>query len=180
VRLPDVGVYRVNIQRLFFLSPTVGWVSLSQRHIFRTTDGGQTWEFRGQAPGPVFQLFFVDLLNGWVLDLDEPRIHRTFDGGATWHTTTIPNMPRGPLSRLFFLDPSTGWAVGGGGTILKTTDGGATWQLQPSGTTRDLEAIHFTDRQHGWAVGYMNTILKTTDGGATWQKVDDDLKNWRP
>jgi photosystem II stability/assembly factor-like uncharacterized protein len=72
------------------------------------------------------------------------------------------------------------WAVGSRGTILGTTDGGATWQIQRSGTSQALAGIFFTNRLHGWAVGHYNTILKTTDGGQTWIKVDDDLKNWQP
>ena len=84
------------------------------------------------------------------------------------------------LCRFFALDSQTAWAVGSRGILLVTSDGGATWQHQPSGTFQALSAIHFVDRLNGWAVGRGNTILKTIDGGQTWTKVDDDLKNWRP
>jgi len=60
------------------------------------------------------------------------------------------------------------WAVGAVGTILHTTDGGATWTAQASGTTQDLWAVRFLDALHGWAVG--TVMLWTADGGATWHQ----------
>ena len=70
---------------------------------------------------------------------------------------------------MHFTDANNGWAVGDGGTILKTIDGGATWAPQTSGTpTQVLTGVHFTDANNGWAVGSGGTILNTNDGGATW------------
>ena len=59
--------------------------------------------------------------------------------------------------------------MGDGGTILHSTDGGATWQPQASGTDHVLHGVAFTDRQHGWAVGLGGIILHTTNGGVTWK-----------
>jgi hypothetical protein len=42
-----------------------------------------------------------------------------------------------------FTDASTGWAVGFGGTILHTDDGGLTWTPQDSGTTDNLHGVVF-------------------------------------
>ena len=39
------------------------------------------------------------------------------------------------LNSVYFIDTNTGWAVGDDGTMLKTTDGGLTWSLIPSGRT---------------------------------------------
>jgi hypothetical protein len=67
--------------------------------------------------------------------------------------------------------------VGGGGTILATSDGGATWTAQNSGTTIRIFSVAFTDASHGWAVGWFGTILATSDGGANWTQriVSSDL-----
>jgi len=67
-----------------------------------------------------------------------------------------------------FSGATHGWAVGHGGAILATTDGGSTWSAQSSGTTASLMAVAFSDATHGWAVGYGGAILTTTNGGATW------------
>src|SRR5207244_1096214 len=67
------------------------------------------------------------------------------------------------------LDVNTVVAVGDYGTILRTTDGGATWTRQSSGTTSPLRGVSFTDANTGTAVGDKDTILRTTDGGVTWK-----------
>jgi hypothetical protein len=54
--------------------------------------------------------------------------------------------------------------VGSGG-ILATTNGGATWALQPSGGGKTLLGVTFPDGIHGWAVGSLGTILVTKSGG---------------
>ena len=76
--------------------------------------------------------------------------------------------PSYDLFSVDFVDQNTGWAVGDGGTILKTTNGGTNWILQTSGTTFNLWSVDFVDQNIGWSVGGDGTILNTTDGGTTW------------
>jgi len=52
--------------------------------------------------------------------------------------------------------------------ILHTTDAGATWTAQTSGTTQPLLDVSAVDANTAWAVGDAGTILYTTDGGTTW------------
>jgi len=73
------------------------------------------------------------------------------------------------LRAVAFSDAIHGWAVGSGGAILATTDGGATWKAQSSGTSASLYGVAFSDATHGWAVGSGGAILATTNGGATWK-----------
>jgi len=62
------------------------------------------------------------------------------------------------------------WACGAQGTILFTSNGGATWIPRESGTTNDLYGIAFHEIAGGpvVAVGAGGTILRTTDQGLTW------------
>jgi photosystem II stability/assembly factor-like uncharacterized protein len=62
------------------------------------------------------------------------------------------------------------WIVGYYGTILHSADRGATWELQPSGTTEALYRVVFTSPERGWAAGAFGTLLFTENGGKTWQK----------
>lgn len=74
------------------------------------------------------------------------------------------------------------WASGSGATVLRTTDGGATWQKLSVTTDavdfRDVDAI---DAQTAYVLsignGPASRIYKTTDGGATWTML---LKNEDP
>jgi photosystem II stability/assembly factor-like uncharacterized protein len=68
-----------------------------------------------------------------------------------------------------FIDSSRGWIVGDWGCIIRTTDGGLTWEVQHSGVTADLYAVFFLDENYGWAVGSYGTIIHTINGGQSWQ-----------
>ncbi|HEY5925681.1 MAG TPA: YCF48-related protein [Kofleriaceae bacterium] len=60
------------------------------------------------------------------------------------------------------------WVVGDAGQIRVSTNGGASWQSQASGTSENLYAVHFADAMHGAAVGRRGTVIVTADGGAHW------------
>jgi photosystem II stability/assembly factor-like uncharacterized protein len=74
------------------------------------------------------------------------------------------------------------WASGSGATVLRTTDGGATWKkLTVTTETLDFRDIDAVDAQTAYALsignGPASRIYKTTDAGATWTmqfKSDDE------
>ena len=90
-------------------------------------------------------------------------------------------MPQGNTLRdIKIISPLIGWAVGNYGTIIKTTNGGTTWDTQTSGTTEDLLGVSFTNANNGTVVGLNGTILRTTNGGVTWiqqSSVGGDLSS---
>jgi|GEM_PF-2000015 len=76
---------------------------------------------------------------------------------------------------------ASGWAVGNGGTIFRTGNGGNTWtQFTGLTTSANLESVWFSILNSGWAVGAGGTILKATSLGNTWTAqtsgVSHDLK----
>lgn len=77
-----------------------------------------------------------------------------------------------PILRNFksvrFVDSTTGWIAGEFGSIIATTNGGAGWAIQTSGTLKHLNCVYFTDHLFGWAVGDSGIVLQTSDGGANW------------
>ncbi len=66
---------------------------------------------------------------------------------------------------------SRGWAVGDGGRILRTLDGGAEWLSQSSGASTALNAVWFTSDAEGWVVGNNGTVLHTTNSGGSWTRL---------
>lgn len=54
------------------------------------------------------------------------------------------------------------------GVILKTTNGGVTWEPQIIDNIHKLFAVYFLDDTTGFAVGDAGIILKTSNSGATW------------
>jgi uncharacterized protein (TIGR03437 family) len=85
------------------------------------------------------------------------------------------------LNAVVLLDDNHGWAVGDTrwdqathttkGTIINTTDGGATWSNQDPGVAVNLSALFFLNANQGWAVGDNGTTVRTTDGGAHWTQA---------
>jgi photosystem II stability/assembly factor-like uncharacterized protein len=134
-----------------------------------------------------------------------PVLARTTDGGSTWQTIPVP---AARLTSLHFIDPRVGWA--GAfierevpqvaceqapptasspcyGAVLRTQDGGATWQkslLVPyQGTYPDpVLEVQAIDGQIAWALvltcslttqprgllGCPTELRHTVDGGRTW------------
>jgi photosystem II stability/assembly factor-like uncharacterized protein len=101
----------------------------------------------------------------------------TATGDGTWFWRSP--QPQGVMLGAVCAQGGQLWAVGQAGTILHSSDDGATWQSQSSGVTAELSAVCFGDALHGWAVGGQDTgslgqsptsqvILRTVDGGATW------------
>lgn len=71
-----------------------------------------------------------------------------------------------------FINEKIGWSSTSVGRILKTSNGGTTWEVQksnltiPTGTTAlpNILALNMVDATTGYAVGATGTILKTSDG----------------
>ena len=79
------------------------------------------------------------------------------------------------INTIDFVSKNVGWMAGDRGIVLKTTDGGETWQTTKLNENWYITQIDFIDDSVGWAVGYHN-ILKTEDGGYNWvlqKKVPD-------
>jgi photosystem II stability/assembly factor-like uncharacterized protein len=63
-------------------------------------------------------------------------------------------------------------AIGAHGTILRTTDAGATWAAVASGTTATLRAIAIPGDGSVWVAGDGGTLLRSLDEGATFAPVN--------
>ncbi|MBN8696071.1 MAG: hypothetical protein J0L87_06040 [Bacteroidetes bacterium] len=67
---------------------------------------------------------------------------------------------------------STVFIIGPAGFLLRSSNGGTTWEQIPvAGTTKDLRRIVFFDANNGLIGASAGLILKTTNGGSTWTAV---------
>ncbi len=87
-----------------------------------------------------------------------------------------PSGTRALLQAVHAVDASTVWASGTGGTVLRTTDGGATWQRRavPGGERLEFRGVFATSAKEAWILsagsGGDSRIYHTADGGTTWQQ----------
>ncbi|MEU8760507.1 oxidoreductase [Streptomyces sp. NPDC048659] len=93
-------------------------------------------------------------------------------GSGGWQLTRTGTDAR--FRGLAAVSRSVAWAAGAKGTVLRTTDGGASWRdVSPPGAGelefRDVEAFD-TRRAVVLAIGEgeASRVLRTEDGGATW------------
>lgn len=182
---------RQNLFDACFVSSTEGWVVGDLGRVYKTADGGSTWQ-RQEAAGrdPMLGISCLDGKQAWVSSI-AGKVYKTTDGGATWTLQQTP--AKRNLFKVVFVSPQRGTAVGDFGTIVHTEDGGATWQevtlpedfklpdsaLDSGVLPNDalLYGMSFVDENHGWISGEFGTILATTDGGQTWKQQATGLES---
>ncbi len=147
-----------------------------------TTIPGLELSFTRFGEGFIMQgLHFIDTSKGFACGYFG-KIIMTTDEGETW--TEVQSNTTVTLYGINFINDQVGFAVGGegscggtgcepiGGVIVKTTDGGLTWNQIPVNMTErvELRAVYFISETVGFAIGGA-TILKTEDAGNTWQET---------
>lgn len=84
------------------------------------------------------------------------------------------------LRGLCVVDAKTVWATGSAGTVLRSVDGGTTWQDVPPPDTKacDFRDVHAFDADTAivMVAGQPARLYRTTDAGATWTIVHEDLR----
>jgi photosystem II stability/assembly factor-like uncharacterized protein len=63
----------------------------------------------------------------------------------------------------------TVFAVGSGGVVLRSIDGGASFETLDAGVTTDLTTVVGRDADHAIAAGASAGVITTGDGGDSWQ-----------
>jgi hypothetical protein len=130
--------------------------------LYKTTNGGSTWDSTSSKPPFVQVLKFYDQSLGLAV-ADVGRIFRTLDGGSTWQAFPTPHQGWGNDIEFAPSDPSFVWMVDNA-KICFSQDTGSTWTEQRATKGRDLV---FTSATEGWLVGDDGTLMHTTNGGTT-------------
>lgn len=150
-----------------FLDAQRGWLVGAGATALYTTDGGTTWregqvESRGASQSESGDASAARLTNvsapQRLAGVQRPPLQTALKLSARLRAVTFVNARRG-------------FAVGSGGRIFTTTNGGATWRELDSGVANDLLDVKFFDEAEGFAAGEGGTLLHTRDGGATWRIV---------
>ncbi len=128
-------------------------------------------------PSPILDgLHLRDI--AWVADNhalavgDNGAVLHSFDSGKSWQQN--PAFAEHPIAQHIdfysvFAKQGLIWIVGSPGThVFRSSDGGRTWDVSPTGQSLPLRSLDFSDPQHGIAVGDLGVSIVTDDAGATW------------
>ena len=103
----------------------------------------------------------------------EPRMIARWDVQATGVTDD--------LTAVQFVNDNLGFAAGKNNTIIRTTDGGATWTGVTQEVSEITNKIRFASLTTGWAFGKNGSfVLASSDGGKTWKAQPTGLPDYRP
>jgi hypothetical protein len=162
------------------------YVGLGDDGVRKTSDGGRTWIEAGLAGRQVFSIA-VSAGDGAVYAGTEPSaLYRSDDGGQTWReregllelpsrpTWSFPPRPWTSHVRWIAPSPHDGDVVLAGielGGLMRSTDGGETWQDHRPGAQPDVHCI-------GWHPGVPGNAYEAGGGGAAWSEDFGDT--WHP
>lgn len=146
-------------------SENTGWT-------FNSPDSGRNWSAAFSRDPALFS--DGEHTSGgidWIVGDSALMLFRP-GGSPDWlqvHPADLPIDSTVDLRAISFADATRGWAVGGKGAILRSVDGGATWQKDVSGTTLFLTDVVAPSTASIWVAGNAGTILHSTDG-ASWSR----------
>jgi photosystem II stability/assembly factor-like uncharacterized protein/pimeloyl-ACP methyl ester carboxylesterase len=186
-----------------FVNPSLGFYGNGAGKIFRTTDGGESWQKVFDQPGTFVRcLTFVDERHGVMGNIgpgyfpgvtDATPIYRTEDGGATWTpVTTIEGAPVVGLCAFTVVDVPFVNAgnfdrrpriigvgrVGGPAAYIWSDDLGKTWKQGklPEIATMAFD-VHFLDESRGFIASATHADVAQSNGLIL--ATDDGGTTWR-
>lgn len=162
-----------------FVSPQVGFLLLENGSLEATADGGETFARRTGLPGTPSSsggggdvgvaVHFVSATNG-IAFVSDPNsglssAYMTPDGGVSWSQVTLPAGAK--VTAVHFVDAKNAYAIGPD-TLLRSTNGGETWEAQKIAAGTDFNSIDCASvTECILTVTAGNELVKTTDGGAS-------------
>ena len=172
------GVYVVQ-----FPSTEVGYVCGYQGAIFKTSDGGWSWDILNTGTNTVVfrKMHFVDDEIGYAAGgtsfNNTNMIYQTTDGGDNWEM--VKNFGNSlVIGGIHFFNADNGVIAGNDGSeaVYRTTDGGENWERTYSGNGRQvLQGVYFNENS-GWAFGDAGRIHRSVDAGESWE-LDEEVRN---
>ena len=176
------------VQSMHLISNASGWALADNRLLFTTSFGKEWRDITPPVDGNLLGVNFLSPAKGWVVTTEQHSLMlgATIDGGTSWSFQPLLSPSGyekyGPGDRVDvqFLDSANGWVlvklVSGSnfsqGLLLRTSDGGNTWQENPN--VPSAGRIHFTNEKDGWLVGgpQEDQLYSTHDSGLTWARVE--------
>ncbi len=143
-------------------------ITTDRNGIYRTQDGGDTWQPLGFTAGGFRSHVFDRATPATQFVGNGSAVLKTRDDGATWET--VYTDPRGASMTALAIDPTnsaTVFAATSAGGLLRSVNGGIDWRLVQS-LSKEIRALLLNPAapQHLFIV-LSNQILRSQDGGSS-------------
>jgi len=165
-----------------FVNKDTGWVcstDLISGGLWRTTNGGNSWQKQLNETYKPSKIFFVNNNTGWFIGNLGANLYKTTNCGENWFAQASFN---DILTDVFFATQDTGWIVKGIGpgqiSIMRSTNGGNNWQAVNSPIIPTEGRLFFLDNRIGWGGGGLNKIFATKDG-YNWGIQSSPIRSYR-
>ncbi len=146
---------------VLFINDSVGFITATyDSGIWKTTDGGNTWEIKDWGNN-IRQITFASDSTGYAIGSIWEGLRKTTDQGETWVGLNVPYAFEGCIT---CPDNDTCYVGSYYRGIMKTVDGGQNWFVQDS-TVKNISSIYCFDGNTCIAVGDSGKVYKTTNGG---------------
>jgi photosystem II stability/assembly factor-like uncharacterized protein len=178
------------LMKVYFATPSKGWIVTEQTHILFTDDGGRKWNIQFKDQDFILKsLSFCDPLHGWAVG-EYGYIYKTNNGGTTWEkqagffnlSSRTGEIEGGTfLFGVVAFDPQTAWAIGIDGCVIRTTDGGKTWNEVAIGAPKTQLFCITTNKKDTILIGGKGTFMSSHDRGKTWKAPEFEppiIYNW--
>lgn len=139
-----------------------------QTALFITSNRGANWQ-QVNLSFIINALWMTDAHTGYATS--SSGAFKTTDGGLSWQKLTISGTS-GLFNYVKFRNKDTGFLYRQYNQILKTTDGGATWNTSNARFSGDVYSIAFADDTTAVAVGGDGLILRSIDDGVNWKVIN--------
>ncbi|MBE2228048.1 MAG: T9SS type A sorting domain-containing protein [Ignavibacteria bacterium] len=133
--------------------------------LLQTTDGGNNWTSLATIAGTGDgrnNCVQVSLPNMWF-GSGQGTIWKSTNSGLNWTSVATTGLT-GQVLGVRFNSATVG--LGGGATMVKSTDGGTTYTLLPASGTGNITGIQGSGNDFWYTRG--TGIFRSTDNGATW------------
>jgi len=141
------------------------------------------WYVSFTPPGPAqtsYTLKFYDQNTGWMTTVlynsSTMNIYKTTNAGVSWVAQSSGFTSQRFMS-IWIVDANTVYMSGNYGRIIKTTNGGNSWDSLKTYVNNQLWGIQFVDANTGYVCGSSGLIMKTTNAGLNWFSQSSGVMN---
>ena len=172
----EITIKLPSYHSVVFVDVLTGWIA-GIRGVFYTSDGGKTWQKKLSSLSPPKGTALHNLDIGSIAWADKNSIIvNAADGclfgkvdGSVWLPISVAK--NDGIKTVRFVNRQRGWTITSEWKILRTMDGGSSWQTQKEDVPTSVDTMYVGSRNELWIGGVAGFLASSKDGGNNWDLV---------